>query len=586
MCGIAGIIDSVADSFKEKALNTMHGRGPDGHGSIFFENESFLLLHSRLSILDLDDRSSQPMTDSTGRYYISFNGEIYNYKELKRELSKKYTFNTTSDTEVVLYGYIEYRELLWSKLSGIFALCIFDKSKGEILCARDYAGIKPLYYSIKDGKFAFASDMKTLSSVMGSSFKTSNLDTDSLKIFFTLGYVPSPKTIYTGVAKLEKSSVLTYSLKNKKLCIKRYEPYIRQTVNSQAHLQSEIEKSIIEQTMSDVPVGLFFSGGTDSSLIASVLKKHDINLRTYSLKMPGRDEDFLYGNTISDYLKLDREVFIFNDDSFRDSYERVLGYVDEPISDVSIFPGDFISFMSSKEVKVVLSGEGGDELFFGYPRHKKLSAKNIGLPFMQDLVDLVFDMSPVYKGKEFLYQKMSTYTDPASLYASVMSIGYERDVPSFKKVVTLLRSLEISPLYFDREMYLENNLLRKLDMNTMGNSVEGRVPLLSPVLYSESKNFIDEFINKNELKPILKSILSTYIPDNMVYRQKSGFGFNLDDYLSNDYVVKDLEDSLSFLQEEVGLFTNLSNEEIKKTNARFRLSVILAARSIINTLST
>jgi asparagine synthase (glutamine-hydrolysing) len=369
MCGIIGISEHNEKVIKDSCLCFQY-RGPDA--TSFFSDSHVTLGHHRLAILDLDPRSTQPMSDEDKKIWIVFNGEIYNFKELKEQLVSKYHFRTTSDTEVLIYAYKEWGMEMTKYIQGMFALAIYDSKKQKVILLRDHAGIKPLYYYEKDGLLIFASELKGVVKTLKEKNLPLSINKRAIDLYTVMGYIPSPYTMYNEIAKLPKSSYLEFDLKAKTSNHTTYVPNSVEVTTFEDYSKL-IEKKVLEHLIADVPVGVFFSGGTDSSLIATILHKHNINLETFSIGIDYKSDDKKYFKLISDHLKLKSHVYSFDIPELDSVYEEVMTKMDEPTYDNSIFPTYFVSKKAAEKVKVVLSGEGGDEYFYGYPRSFQLS---------------------------------------------------------------------------------------------------------------------------------------------------------------------------------------------------------------------
>ena len=546
MCGILGINKPNQTAIQEAAQTIAH-RGPDMYGEWIDEQVS--LGFDRLSIIDLDKRASQPMWDDAHEISVIFNGEIYNFRELKKELEKEFRFQTTSDTEVLLYGYKKYGPQFAERLHGMFAFAVYDTRSQSLILFRDHAGIKPLLYYFDGSVFCFASEMKALLELLGSQNIKLKLDREALNIYFALGYIPSPQTLYTHIKKVPRGSYIEFDLADKRISGATPIPLPKVGVRNESELFELIERVIVEQVVADVPVGVFFSGGTDSSLIASVLHKKGIDLETFSVALPERDKDKRYFSEIAAHLKLRRNEFDFGSREFDATYEPVMSRLDEPLAETSLFPTYFIAQKARERVKVVLSGEGGDELFFGYYQQAALARLRGRVDQNMTLLDHTYLASPDFKGKNALFQKLfAAAAQPISLYLSVSAPA--RDATSKDAWATGKRAVAYvrDPLYFDRDIYLENDLLRKTDLTTSFNSIEGRVPLLDPRIVAAAPVFESAFTSGKIWKPILKRMLEHNLPKHLVNRPKSGFGLPLKTSFETSLALKrDLAEAISFL---------------------------------------
>lgn len=550
MCGIIGINERNESLVTESAKLFCY-RGPDAFG--LFADEDITLGHNRLSIIDLDARSTQPMWDEAGEVAIVFNGEIFNFKELKEKLSPKYNFRTTSDTEVLLYLYREYGEEMGIHLDGMYAFAIYDKRNRRVYLFRDHAGIKPLYYTFRDGLFAFSSEIKGLTHVLREKYREVPLNQEGIDMYKVLGYIPSPATLYKDIWKLERSSFLVFDLENKKIeKMASFVPMVKEIYDIEKFAET-IEQSILNSLIADVPVGVFFSGGTDSSLVAAVLHKHNIDLETFSIRMAGKGEDEKYFNEIVKHLSLKSKVFSFGVKEFDEIYHELMEKVDEPLSDSSLFPTYYISKQAARSVKVVLSGEGGDEYFYGYPRSKTLASFDQSKrDYCITALDRLYFITPPFFGKNRLFERLFQLAgQPVSYYLVHMSPGRDLAIlKEWKRTKEEFQKKDVLPMEFDPIFYLENGPLRKTDLTTSYNSIEGRVPLLNPNIILNAPNFANTHLEGGVLKASLKKILTNYLPAELVYRGKSGFGMDMRTYfLGSKYLKDDLYVAVKFLSD-------------------------------------
>ncbi len=586
MCGIIGI-NERNDRLMNAAMSAIRYRGPDAAGA--YSDEFVTLGHDRLSIIDLDQRSTQPMWDTEMETCIVFNGEIYNFKELRAELEQEFQFQTTSDTEVLIYGHKKYGAHFVERLRGMFAYAIYDRREKKITLFRDHAGIKPLYYYHNDGLFLFASETKAVMRGLGLKHIRPTINETNLKMFYGFGYIPSPYTLYHNLHKVPRGSYLEYDLEQDKIIgIEQFSSPISDP-KSEAELFELIEKSILDHLVADVPVGIFFSGGTDSSLIASVLHAHGVDLEAFSIAVTGRSGDSNYFTAIAKTLGIRAQTYAFGVDDFNEIYEKVMQNIDEPSADISIFPTYFVSKKASSKVKVVLSGEGGDELFFGYDRQRILArmrsvhSRGVKLTLLERL--LLY--TPSFRGKNRIFEKLfAAFRQPLSTFILFMSPSRDiTDPKAWMQAKETLLEVAHDPLYFDRDLYLENDLLRKTDVATMLNSIEGRVPLLDPLIISGAQNFEDTYNPAGTSKPVLKRMLERYLPHDLVYRPKSGFGMSLPGILpKSPALAKDLNAAIEFLANRSLIFARLpkSRAQLVRRYPNLCLALICLYRSIEN----
>lgn len=549
MCGIIGSthLDRVV---LERAASTFRYRGPDA--TAFFFDTQIALGHHRLSIIDVAARADQPMWDEEKTVGIVFNGEIYNFQALKQELSSRYSFRTTSDTEVFLYAYKEWGVACLQRFHGMFACAIYDTRQQKLLLCRDAMGIKPLYYAYHEGYFSFASELKGLTKLFREEGIVLERNQEAIELYSVFGYVPSPLTLYRSMWKLPRSSWLEFDLTAKT------EPVVHSYVLEDPPVQNEeefaniIEERTLEHLVADVPVGVFFSGGTDSSLIASILQKHRLHLKAFSLRMKGKEQDEYYFNTIAQKLGIEATVLTFGVKEFDEVYPLVMCQMDEPLADNSLFPTFYLSREAAKRVKVVVSGEGGDELFLGYPRDLAL-ARLQGAVDRYSWLDRLYTSLPFFPAKNAIFERIFLLArKPVSYYLVHMSPARGLlSAAAWRRTKEFMQYSKSKPLFFDRDFYLENDLLKKLDMATSYASIEGRVPLLDRAIVANAEHFLSRHLQEGILKAFLKRLLCRYLPSELVYRGKSGFGMNLHEYFHQSIHLKaDLRKAIYWLKQE------------------------------------
>lgn len=520
MCGIFGATGLENDQVAAQALLLFKYRGPDHTGHYF--GEGVFIGTNRLSIIDLDHRSDQPIFNEAKTVGVVFNGEIYNFRELQTELKQQgIQFRTESDTEVILRLYEKYGSAFVSRLRGMFAFAIYDKVTGKISLFRDHAGIKPLYYAYDKGELRFSSELKGVTMLKSGSA----LSSQAFVLASVLGYIPSPLTMYEDIFKLERGAMLIHDLKTGSHEIVQHAyKYEESQVTTIESLTELIEQKVLSHLVGDVPVGLFFSGGTDSSLIAAILKKYQRRLNAYAIIMSNKQEDAHYIDVIGKKLDLNVHKVNFAQSEFDQTLAELKPLIDEPTLDSSLFVIHHLSKVAAKDVKVVLSGEGADEFFFGYKRH--LPMANGANRKLRDLsfLDPVFSARASFKGKRTLFMRLYEYFNDLNSYY-LLATGNSHSAQGWRECRQFFKDFgNTNPLLLDQDFYLENDLLRKNDLGTSYASIEGRVPFLDPDIITASKHFQSEFRNGTMLKPVLKKVLTNYLPDELVYRKKSGLG--------------------------------------------------------------
>lgn len=496
MCGILGGNNKTFTY--EMGIRAMQHRGPDG---IKIEKlPEFTLAFARLAIIDLNERAMQPMHTVDQNVWIVYNGEIYNYKELKKELQKKYEFRTISDTEVILNAYMEYGDKFIDHIDGMFAIAIYDLRTQELKLFRDRVGIKPLYY-YNDGKyFAFSSELKALEYTLPQD--RLRIDYTALYDYLFYEYIPAPKTMYVNCFKLPPACKLTYSLINRK--ITSYEKYWKLHINTTAErkrnkkdieeaIRYYITKSVKEQMVADVAVGTYLSGGIDSSIISYHCHEFDNGVNTFSIGFKDKKMD---ETPYAKIMKNRYNIKFINRILDRDDIQNVKGqmreWFDEPFADCSAYPTYILSQMAKEKVTVVLTGDGGDELFGGYPscklmkdietnkykdrlkdfcfgvRHKGGVGRVKGSSLFRAQLEKFYGTRCAFKNKEIeiLEKKWNIRNGYDVLWN--LKRYYKNDLPP----VTRSR-------YLDFKTYLPDDVLTKVDRTSMAVSLEARVPFLA-----------------------------------------------------------------------------------------------------------
>lgn len=545
MCGIVGTTKKHNTDSIIKSLDILKHRGPDQFG---YDDFGPVFGHRRLSIIDLSESGKQPMFSNSGLTAIVFNGEIYNYQLLKTELSSKgVKFKNMTDTEVILEGYEKEGVGFFNKMRGMWAFAIYDSRREEVIISRDQFGIKPLYYSIYQNELFFASELKA--------FKAFDIpkepNTDFYNVFFNLGYFCAPETCFKYIKALMPGETIIYNcvknttelflIKKPTLEVKNYIVDEFQVIKQ---LDSVLQESIESHYIADVPVGILFSGGNDSALIAALSLVLGKKPKAFHLSVEG-SVDTEYAHKIGKMLGLPFQSVAMTQVELLNQYDEVWDILDAPFSDPSIITTSLIYKKIEGQTKVVLSGEGGDEWFGGYPRHNNLA-----------------NTHSVYQSNKFLsvmnvfygYSQMQLkYTNPILLRIRDQYFKYGDDVVgqylretknidlpiqynSLRKYLYELYQKNHSShpgLFFDETLYLVNDLLFKNDLASMASSIEARVPFVDRQVY----DFIQQYIppqmrlsSQYSSKFLLKKVLEKYLPHELVYRRKSGFSFSFSRY--------------------------------------------------------
>ena len=373
MCGINGF-NFINKPVLKRMNDSLSHRGPDASGE-FFDSESKVSLgQRRLSIIDLSKNGAQPMTYKHGgkSATITFNGEIYNFQGIKSELmSKGYKFKSTSDTEVILASYLKWGKDCVKKFNGMWTFCIYDPQKQILFFSRDRVGKKPLYYYWGDGKFIFSSELK---GVLKHKINFT-LNKDAIDLYFSLGFIPAPYSIYQEIQKLEARQNLIFDLRKKKVEKEYYYDWPNfKPRDNRLKLKKEFDRLITDSVklrmISDVPLGAFLSGGLDSSTIVNYVKKFNKNINTYSIGFEGKLDETSRINILKEYFKTNHHHKYFKEKDFQGMLSDIFYYYDEPFADYSMFPTRMLSKFAREKLTVSLSGDGGDEIYGGYPRYK------------------------------------------------------------------------------------------------------------------------------------------------------------------------------------------------------------------------
>ena len=520
MCGICGEIHFdktiIPEDYKYQLLDSIKYRGPDNSG--IYSNKSLFLGHSRLSIIDISEKSNQPMIDNELELTIIFNGVIYNYRELRKELiDKGYNFTSEGDTEVILKAYHQYGIEFLKKLDGVFSFCIHDRKSKKLILSRDRFGIKPLYYLKKNNYFIFSSTMKSL-------IDRSNKEINdiALNYHFSLhSVVPAPHTIFKDIYKLEQGHYLEISEDGK---FSKNNFYTTHDINinrdiSEGEIIDETERLLIKaiikrQTISDVPVGVLLSGGLDSSLIVAMAAMHtnkDIN--TYSIGFTDRDNEkgneFYYSDNISKRFSTNHSKILTNDDELYNNLDNVIDMMPEPLSSQDAAGFYLLAKHVSRNQKVVLSGQGADELFGGYFWYKKMNEEsgNDIEKFTKHYIDRSF------KDFSLIIDKKHVNDEYSSKIVTEWFKAYERkDIGFLDK---LLR-IDISNLIID-------DPVKRVDSMTMAWALETRVPFLDQELVEFLLSIPSEMKINNYGKYFLKKVSEKYLSTELINRKKFYF---------------------------------------------------------------
>ncbi len=581
MCGIFGIQGNCSEKKFLTTLEQINHRGPDDSGYQEFKNVNLKFGHKRLSIVDIK-HGKQPMYSSDRNLCVIYNGEIYNHLELRKELiKKKYKFNTShSDTEILLYGYKEWGKNLTKKLNGMFAFAIYDKKNQQIFIARDRFGEKPLYWCYYKEKFVFGSELTLFKSIFNP-----DIDRKSLQKFFVYNFIPSPRTFYANINKLPGGNQITFDIRSRKILQEKYWEFrikkIKKFVNFNEaceELRFLLKKSIKARLMSDVPIGVFLSGGIDSSIVSIMtnqLIKEKIKTFNIGFNEDSYDES-KYAKEVSQIIKSNHFCNILSEKKIIDTSPKILKFLDEPNGDPSFIPTFYVSKLASKEVKVILTGDGGDELFAGYDTFSALSIAKICerlLPpavinNLTKLIDL-FPKSNKNMSLEFkMMRGLRGIGHGARLWNQLWlsSIEINDLIELFNEKIEYEEIFDESIAHWNQsesknlvdrtseffvKFYLQEGVLPKVDRASMLNSIETRAVFLDNDIASFAENIPHHYkLKNNNKKYILKKANQDILPKNILYRKKKGFGIPLrnisknlkinknNKFLSTDFISK------------------------------------------------
>jgi len=536
MCGINGITNIDDSAVRKMAEATSH-RGPDGRG--FFSARGITFAHNRLAVIDLSPEANQPMQSPDKRYTLIFNGEIYNYRELRAELVG-WNFKTQSDSEVLLAGYATWGREVLNKLKGIFAFAIWDTKEGELLLVRDHMGVKPLYYAIKDDVLYFSSELRGV--IEGTGYRT--LSREGLAFYVTLNYVPSPYTLVEGISKLPPAHFLSYH--NGVWKTERYWVPAKPTVQKVDHkeLRNAIAAGVERQLVSDRPLGVFLSGGLDSSIVVHHASTHMSKLRTFSVDfemVEGAEGEAAKFNSDAALAKksaghygTEHKTFTLTLPDVRNNLEAALLACDEPVANPTVVSQYLLSkWVREAGIVVALGGDGGDELFGGYTRHRI----TLGASYFQRLPKIL------QKSAGLIHSRANKLSIPLGvpLHMQLLALKpqkysglftqremYETAENFFMKRYSEESIAQLLPIdqfmRVDRETWLADESLARTDRTSMSFGLEARVPLLD----IDTVRFADTMVGEHKFKPwsnkkILRDAYRGHLPEHLYGQPKRGW---------------------------------------------------------------
>lgn len=559
MCGITGFVD-FSNKLTEKSFNEslelLQHRGPDDKGTYFIKdaNATIALGNRRLSIIDISDKGHQPFQSKCGNYILIFNGVIYNYKELREELIQLgSSFISSSDTEVLLQSYIQWPSSFLNKINGIFAFSIYDKEKNQVILARDNIGVKPFFYTYNGTFLLFSSELRTF---LKEKTLQKKINRQALALYLQYAYFPNHLTILEDVYKVEPGTVIYLNLNNGQLKTEHYwkhntnKPPIESHENISKELHLRLEKSITSRLISDVPFGVLLSGGFDSSLVAAIAQKHQKHpVKTFTIGFHEKDfNEAHHAEKIAKHIGSEHHSLYFDDSSIKDLISNVGKIFDEPMGDSGAIPLLLASKLSKNHVKVLLSAEGGDELFGGYT------------PYFRALKFSKFcGMVPIpEKLRNNRYWDILSQKDSLNVYKAFSRYFTKEQATQLTGVTIGLENLDSSAdplnniLNFDLLNYLPNDLLMKADRSMMHFGIENRDPFLDVDLVEYATSLKGNIkCPQGNAKFLLKQIAYQYIPQSLLDRPKKGFSMPVGKWLSEN--LKDFTEEKIIKLSERGL---------------------------------
>lgn len=599
MCGINGVAVKNKDSHQvNKLLEMMNAkiihRGPDEDG--FFvegidDNLTIGLAMRRLSIIDLSS-GKQPIFSADKKKVIVFNGEIYNYRELKKDLvDTGVEFNTNSDTEVILKLYEKYGEDSFKMLDGMFAFSILDKDKNKLYITRDFFGEKPLYYFSDKDNLVWGSELKSLITAIP---QKPEISKTGINLFFQLTYIPAPYTIYEGIHKLEANHFIELDLKTFSLAINKIsdDKLNSKKLNigfdeAKLKVRSLVEESVNSRSIADVPIGTFLSGGVDSSIVTWCLAKNvDQKINTFSIGFEKKAYDETdRSQIIAKLVNSNHYEFIIGEKEFENSLSEILLNFDEPFADSSALPSFLVAQKTSQHVKVALTGDGGDEVFGGYNKYLigRINEKYTGIvpekihTILSGVSNKLLAQKEDNRGLKFQVKKtLDSINYYGDFYYNIIKLGFQNkdsekifkahyfiDEPLnfYKKKVNKPGNLtEFRDV--DRMISLEGDMLVKVDRTSMLTSLESRAPFLNKKIWEFTNALPEKYLlNNNNKKFILKKAFEDFFPPKFLEKSKKGFGVPVGDWLKSSLK----EELLSYASKEKIISQDIFNyDEINR----------------------
>lgn len=545
MCGIFGYLNFKPVELDEArvALNTLKHRGPDQWNE--FSDSRVYMGHRRLSILDLSEQGKQPMLSEDQSVIITVNGEIYNFKKLRTQLGE-HLFRSQSDSEVILHGYRQWGiEKLIERIEGMYAIVIYDTIAGKVFLIRDRVGIKPLYFSYIEDKWMWASELKAIASFYKSKLE---IDNTALYDFLTYQYIPAPKTLYKQCFKLQAAHYAEIDLKTNLSSIKRYWSLnvnfkIKDQYQATQMLREKIRTAVTDQMVADVPVGFFLSGGVDSSTVVAASAEQKKQLKTFCIGFTDKNQDEThFAKQVANIFGTQHYEKILDGKTIQNLFVRLKEWYDEPFADLSCFPTFLVSDYAKQNVTVVLTGDGGDELFGGYKWYQRFklirSFRLYNLKFFKPILFFLSKISglPVLRKyiPLFFMEELPLFTKLKGGLIAEEKIKFKElwNIPGdyddywhyrmhYRKELPIFTRLQV----VDFNTYLPEDILTKVDRTSMAVALECRVPLLATEIVEFAFSLSEEVrFQKYGMKGVLKSSFDDMLPHSILDRKKQGFG--------------------------------------------------------------
>jgi len=582
MCGILGIVGNYDEKTVLKALRLLSHRGPDNLG--YYKDGNTFLGHTRLSILDLSSKGNQPMSDREGSIWIVFNGEIYNFKEIRSDLERYYKFKSNTDTEVLIYAYKHYGLDFFKKINGMFAFAIWDREKNIFLLARDRFGKKPLYYTFQNGNFIFSSEIKAILPLLDRRPQINR--TAFLQYLSFLASLP-PNTMFEGINKLQAGHYLIFDGKTIKIeeyydILDNVQPYKIKNLNEALEeIESILIDSVRHRLVADVEVGSFLSGGIDSSLVSAIYslqKRSPIHTFSIGYNEYKQYDELSYADRAARHIGSIHYVKSLSKEDFIDVIDDVVYHLDEPVNDPACIPTYLLSQLVMKNnIKVILTGEGSDEDFLGYDFYfemlkycnlqSQLNEKEFLLAYFLDNFNLSkrweyfkrsLDDLPVYRtiGENFTdrQKKLLLAEDAFKDLRDDMSYEFlDAHWSNFKESGLKEPSYWLS--YIDFKIWIPEVLMMKVDKMTMAHSIESRAPFLDHRLVELALSIDCKLREGGQTKALLKPVAERFIPNEIVHRQKKGFSSPYLEWYYEHYGDKILKEWFD-MNKELGWFSD------------------------------